>query len=177
MKGVFVLYMNKQQRHYYKKKYNKIKKYINRDFTNYDKEYSLNEVNGCYEVKFILQKRVINFTILPDCLYQEFKQTIERNISNLTSEVEECKICFNEIKFSTYCRQCSLLMCFDCFNKIKESSDFFSCPQCKYTPKQIKKTDTTEYQLPSGREQYRSILQFCLQSQLENQLLSQLLNK
>ena len=168
--------MNKQQRHYYKKKYNKIKKYINRDFSKYDKEYSFNELNGYYQVRFFEKEkgREINFTILPDCLYQEFKQKIERNLANLPSCVSECKICFNENKQSTYCRQCSLVMCFDCFNKIKESSDFFSCPQCKYTPKQPKKT---ENQIPyvSGKEQYMSILQFTLQSHLDSQLLSQLL--
>ena len=150
--------MNKQQRHSYKKKYNKIKKYINRDFPKYDKEYSFNEANGYYQVEFNTQNQLINFIIFPDCQYQQFKKTIEFNLPRLDKPQIECKICFDKIETSLYCQQCSFEMCVDCFTKIRNSVDIFKCPQCKHIPR-LRPRKQIKTSILSFREHYRSLLQ------------------
>ena len=102
-----------------KKKYNKIKKYINRDFPKYDKEYSFNESNGYYQLDFKKQNQLINFIIFPDCQYEQFKKTMEFNLPRFDKPQIECKIYFDKIETSLYCRQCSYKMCADCFTEIR----------------------------------------------------------
>ena len=159
--------MDKQD---YKKKYNKIKKNIKRDFKSYDKEFSLNELTGYFQVEFIIDCRIICFTILPNCIYSEFKQKIEKNLYKSLSS--ECKICFDHNKSLTFCKQCSIEICIDCFQKIKKSSDFFSCPQCRYVPyNETKKINQkNEY---NTRQFYRNMLELMYQNYLDYYLIKE----
>ena len=60
-----------------------LKKLIDKTFSSYEKNYSVNFLNKTYQVEFILADRIINLTILPDSEWHEFKKKIEKNISNL----------------------------------------------------------------------------------------------
>ena len=72
------------------------------------------------------------------------KKKLKGNISNLTSSKPECKICFNQMSYVIYCRQCSYEICLDCFKKL--NSGFFCCPQCGYTPHTMTKEDIVKNQ-------------------------------
>ena len=123
----------------YEHKYLLFKTLINKSFPSYKKKYAVNCYNKTYLVKFILKNpdRIIALTILPDSKWNELKKQIENKISNLTSTLNDCQVCFNQIVFHViYCRQCSFIMCQDCFLEIQLNSDIFRCPQCRYTPNQ-----------------------------------------
>ena len=128
----------------YEQKFLLFKKLIDKTFSCYEKKYSVNFLNKTYQVDFILEDRIINLTILPNSEWHEFKKKIERNISNLTSSKPECKICFNQMSYVIYCRQCSYEICLDCFKKL--NSGFFCCPQCGYTPHTMTKEDIVKNQ-------------------------------
>ena len=128
----------------YRKHYLLIKKSINKDFPNYQKRYSFNLISKKYQVEFILADRVINLTILPDSEWHEFKKKSEKNISNFTSNRPECKICFNQMGYVVYCRQCSFEICLDCFKKL--NNGLFSCPQCRYIPNTMTEEDIAKNQ-------------------------------
>ena len=140
--------MNKQERHYYKKKYNKIKKFINRDFLDYDKEFSINGISGYYQVDFLKkgeQMILLNFAILPDCLYYEFKQRIvsnlkqkeEKKCSNLNhQEDEKCEICSEKSLMYCSCTYCFFQICIECSDRrYVKNRCVYVCPKCNISVK------------------------------------------
>ena len=127
----------------YEQKFLLFKKLIDKTFSSYKKKYSVNFLNKTYQVKFILTDRLIALTILPDSEWHEFKKQIEKKISNISFALPECHICFNQIVHVTYCRQCSFIICLDCFRKIQLNNGLFRCPQCRYIPHQINEEPAT----------------------------------
>ena len=53
-------------------------------------------------------------------------------ILNVNKEKEECIICTEETETNIKC--CKKHICVDCIEKIKETSETFSCPHCRRTP-------------------------------------------
>ena len=130
---------NKQHMRCYKKTFKKIKEYIDRDFSFYDKEYSFDKITGFYQVTFFSKDEPNKFNyffIKPYCYYQELKKEIVStlNYCNFKQRLEPkiCQQCSDESDLLlTPCTKCSFIICLECSDRIYvKNCCIFICPKC-----------------------------------------------
>ena len=123
----------------YKKTFNKISENINRDFPDYDKEYSFCESTGFYHVKFFSKdepKKFRFFFIQPYCFYEKLKKEIESTLNYLdfkkSLEPKICQQCNDETDLLlTPCTNCSFIICLECSDRIYvKNCCIYICPKC-----------------------------------------------
>ena len=139
----------------YEDKFQMFKKLIDETFSSYKKKYFFSYKS--YKVKFVLTERDITFEILPYSKWYELKKQIEDKLSNLSSDGDYCKICFEGgNKLYIYCDCCTFVTCSNCYYKIFINNFTYSCPQCRHNP--FKEEDQCDF----GQNQYMKILGLCL---------------
>lgn len=82
-----------------------------------------------YFIEIIINNNNI-ITLLPDDSWKQIQRHINKKLNYI---IEDCSICFNEIKTNVSCNKCGNNWCRDCYiNIFRINKGIIKCPHCRF---------------------------------------------